>query len=88
MVYSAGGFGWKYQAIGHEVDVTSVIPQHSQCLGSYCVYSCFHAGRRLELGWLLDSQHREEGVNTSNAKNPEGRVVEVVQGMGLRHSHT
>ena len=69
-----GGFGWNYYAIGHEVDVPSVIPLHSRCLGNSCVYNCFLAGRGLELCWLLDSQHREEGDNTASAENPEGKA--------------
>lgn len=83
-----GGFGWKYHAIGHEVDVTSAVPLHPWCLGRSCAVNCFLAGKALEVCWLLDSQWREEGVSTTVLGRPRRTRVGRDKGVGLRHSHT
>lgn len=68
-----GGFGWKYHAIGHEVDVTSAVPLHSWCLGRSRAVNGFLAGKALEVCGLLDSQWGEEGVSTAVQGDPEGQ---------------
>lgn len=68
-----GGFGWKYHAIGHEVDVTSAVPLHSWCLGRSWAVNGFLAGKALEVCGLLDSQWGEEGVSTAVQGDPEGQ---------------